>query len=783
MFAGPRLNDQDHAPAGMDSELYIDGALHVDGVSVDRQQKRQIQKHQNPCEQLLRVLRKLWATQQTENIDREKNKDRYVRTTLRELGVYIAFIVVLSIITFGMITTNMYYLTTMMNNLFIGPTLVDSTTNLTGPSFETLNKMEDFWPYMEDIGIPGLFSETWYNNNPVRDYGYLLYDNKLLGVAQLRQKKVRNNSCSVAADFKQEIKFCYSTYAPGLEDKYSFGPCENIPTGNCSNSSFEYSSKNQLFSLNTEGLVSVYDDGGFIQTLDDTQEKSLEILSYLKANLWLTRGTRAVFLDFTIYNANINLFCQIRLIFEFPAVGGMLTSSVFRAVKLIRYVTVFDYFIMACEILFVLFVLYYTIEEIIEISNLKMAYFKSIWSCLDIIIILMSYVCIIFNIYRQFQVNNLLDNLLLKQDQFNDFNFLCYWQWQYNNIVGVCVFLAWIKIFKYISFNKTMTQLSETLSKCARDISGFAVMFFIIFFAYAQLGYLTFGTQVNGFRAFQYSVYTLFLTIMGIFDFHSLQQAHRVLGPLFFLSYVFFVFFVLLNMFLAIINDTYAEVKEELRNAKNEFEISDYVKQGYAKMRDRLKLKHDRISDIRKALSMADLNRDKRLEFDEWRTELKSRGYAEEEIENMFAKYDSNGDRVLDEHEQRALANDLLRQNDEILREMEELNQTTKKNVPVNNVNEEENERIPSAPRLQAHDVSFDEYNALAQRLDTMEKAVGTVLTRVDAVATKMHVLEKDHVNEQNQLKSNLNSFDDESDSPRAASGKDLQFNPGQSHA
>ena len=39
-------------------------------------------------------------------------------------------------------------------------------------------------------------------------------------------------------------------------------------------------------------------------------------------------------------------------------------------------------------------------------------------------------------------------------------------------------------------------------------------------------------------------------------------QANRVLGPIFFLSYVFFVFFVLLNMFLAIINDTYSEVKD-----------------------------------------------------------------------------------------------------------------------------------------------------------------------------------------------------------------------------
>ncbi len=62
------------------------------------------------------------------------------------------------------------------------------------------------------------------------------------------------------------------------------------------------------------------------------------------------------------------------------------------------------------------------------------------------------------------------------------------------------------QIFKYISFNKTMTQLSSTMARCSKDLAGFAVMFFIIFFAFAQLGYLIFGTQISDFRSFGTSV-------------------------------------------------------------------------------------------------------------------------------------------------------------------------------------------------------------------------------------------------------------------------------------
>lgn len=72
--------------------------------------------------------------------------------------------------------------------------------------------------------------------------------------------------------------------------------------------------------------------------------------------------------------------------------------------------------------------------------------------------------------------------------------------------------------------------------------------------------------------------FTLFRLILGDFNFLALQQANRILGPAFFCLYIFFVFFILLNMFLAIINDTYADVKTDLADAQNEFEMGDYFR-------------------------------------------------------------------------------------------------------------------------------------------------------------------------------------------------------------
>jgi hypothetical protein len=144
-------------------------------------------------------------------------------------------------------------------------------------------------------------------------------------------------------------------------------------------------------------------------------------------------------------------------------------------------------------------------------------------------------------------------------------------------MVAVIVFFVWIKTFKYLNFNHTMTLLSKTLSQCAGDIMGYTVMFFIVFLAYAQFGYLVFGPTTFGFHTFGDSIYSLFRIILGDFDFYALIRADRVIGPIYFVSYVFVVFFILINVFLAVINDSYVEVKAEMEDSEYENEISKYI--------------------------------------------------------------------------------------------------------------------------------------------------------------------------------------------------------------
>lgn len=55
-------------------------------------------------------------------------------------------------------------------------------------------------------------------------------------------------------------------------------------------------------------------------------------------------------------------------------------------------------------------------------------------------------VAIIFNIFRTIKVDNLLGKLLEQPDIYADFEFLAFWQMQYNNMNAMNLFFAWIKV-------------------------------------------------------------------------------------------------------------------------------------------------------------------------------------------------------------------------------------------------------------------------------------------------------------------------------------------------
>ncbi|CAK6958596.1 polycystin-2 [Scomber scombrus] len=715
--------------AGSSTHIPRGGGLYPT-PTVDAQQQDRHQ-YSGCMKQILHKIRILWGTELME--DSDNSRERYLRNVLREMLTYVAFLITICILTYGMVSANMYYYTKVMSQLF-----VDTPLSAGDPStFRSLSTMEDFWKFSEGPFLNGMYWEVWYNNKSLPENQSLIYyENLLLGVPRLRQVKVHNDSCSIHEDLRDEVQDCYNMYTPTNEDTRSFGPKNGT--------AWVYTTENDMNGSSYSGQVSKYAGGGYYQDLSRTKEESAIQLQFLKDNLWLDRGTRAVFLDFSVYNGNINLFCIARLLVEFPATGGVVTSWQFQTVRLIRYVSSWDYFVGLCEVAFCLFILYYVVEEVLEIRIHRLHYFKSLWNCLDVLIVALSVVAIIMNITRTAMVGNFLKGLLENHTAHPSFESLANLQVQFNNVAAIIVFFSWIKLFKFINFNKTMSQLSSTMSRCAKDLVGFAIMFFIIFLAYAQLAYLVFGTQVNDFSTFQASIFTQFRIILGDFEFSEIEEANPVLGPIYFTTFVFFIFFILMNMFLAIINDTYSEVKADMSQQRSDMEMTDLIKKGCNKALMKLRLKKTAVDDISDSLRQAG----GKLNFDELRQDLKGKGHTDAEIQAIFAKYDHDGDQELTEHEHQQMRDDLEKERDLELERNSLTRPSSGRSFPRTQEDSEEDDDEDSGHSSRRRGsssggVSYEEFQVLVRRVDRMEHSIGSIVSKIDAVIVKLETMER----------------------------------------
>jgi len=194
-------------------------------------------------------------------------------------------------------------------------------------------------------------------------------------------------------------------------------------------------------------------------------------------------------------------------------------------------------------------------------------------------------------------------------------------------------------------------------------------------------------------------------------------------------------------MFLAIINDTYSEVKNDCE--EDEFDMGGFFKRGVDKVLTKMHLNKDKIVDIQNILD-SEHNQNETLDFDKWRAELRSRGYADAEIEAYFAKYDTNGDRNLTAEEQKRMREDLNRESDEIDEEMKKIREEQENSGEEGEG--EEGDREEAARReaeRRANLVAPQEFRILTMRVDTMEASIGNIVGRIDTVLSKLEQVER----------------------------------------
>ncbi|CAF4665152.1 unnamed protein product [Rotaria sp. Silwood1] len=402
---------------------------------------------------------------------------------------------------------------------------------------EQVSTVADYWQWLQNSFVSNIRAQQWYNGDPPRNLNGFINDknNRLIGWVVMRQLRVRPEyDCRIPDMFRGTVRWCSSDYKIWTADRRLFQPGWTLNASNISYSqsienAFKYRSSNEIDSYSHMTDHAFYDGGGYIYEFRGRLNDIKKNLTVLQQLSWIDRLTRAIFIQFSLYNPNAELFTSAIITVEFLVTSGLISSSRFDPFRFHNNLKGFSsVFHLICATIYLVLIIYLTLTEIQSLIRKKQAYFRVFWSYIEWSIIGCSWASVALVIWRYremsrigilFHKTNGMQYLNLELVASVDNYLTC--------LLGLCCYLAMIKLIGFFRFNRRLSVFNRTLQYAAKDLLYFSLQFSIIAFAFIALFYLLFTAAVQ-------SCSTLLLTTQMFIEEHDVQthleyeeQVHR----------------------------------------------------------------------------------------------------------------------------------------------------------------------------------------------------------------------------------------------------------------
>lgn len=433
-----------------------------------------------------------------------------------------------------------------------------------------------FWQYVHKSFLPGIYGNDtapyFYPDHVVPKFLLIEGGNRLFGIGRLRMLKVQpNQDCSTSGILERFFPTCYGPYDEEIEDMSGFGP-PNMITGE--NVFLHYPGEEG----HTDGSIASYPRGGFMKPITANYNKTLNSVQEMEDNGFVGPATRAIFLDWTVYNFNLGYYAVCRLLFEVSASGQWVNSfnvDILMTRHLDAIAAIFlngDWLPLVGHILLMLFVIGYVLEEMSEFVGfngwrpyIKGDYFKDAWNVLD----WLNLVLIIVT-FRQMTLTwgSAGDLAVYTGDPnkatlatFTDLSQTVESVRLVTRLTAFNAVLTWFKAVKYISILPYITTFMETVTMTQRSMGSVITLLCSVLFGFVLAYNVAFGEQIPELRTPWGSFVFLMRSFVGNAEFATLLDRAPFLGAVLTFMFMLAMVFVILNVFYAMMISALADAK------------------------------------------------------------------------------------------------------------------------------------------------------------------------------------------------------------------------------
>ncbi|XP_053393015.1 uncharacterized protein LOC123564401 isoform X2 [Mercenaria mercenaria] len=491
----------------------------------------------------------------------EKNKVKRIRNhqllkIVSQLVVYSALLYMVYTISYESRDPRSFYLKNHVEQLF--------------QFTSEVRDLESYTNWLKGTFINTYFSKTFFGANYEGNENKIYMEdlsNVRVGPARLRQLRIRQEDCIGPLGVNLT---CHNKYEDEKKEMQNFclgwknQPCPVAEKSTYfSSAAWEFTSADEVWGFPTVAQYCTYGGGGYFMKLDVNRDVCEIIFDELVQFTWFDVQTRAVILEFTLYNANTNLFVYSKFAAEFPEFGGFLPYLDIQVFRLFLNTGSKGDFLLFLQFFFLLFVIAATFALAYQMFTDVKAFFKSVWNMLDIVALIMSYTTISIFIYKIFIIRKTIEVFENDKNEYVGFENLAFYDFITNTAYGVLVFLLSVRVSRILGYSGKINEMAAVISHAASDLYGFLLIFAITYFSYVICGTLLFGKEQEKYKDVFQTYGTLTEAIIGKNRVSNILTAKPGFAEFYYFTFVLFVLMTLATMAAAILNFSISMVRKE----------------------------------------------------------------------------------------------------------------------------------------------------------------------------------------------------------------------------
>ena len=323
-----------------------------------------------------------------------------------------------------------------------------------------------------------------------------------------------------------------------------------------------------------------YEGGGYAAVMGYDESTAQGVLNETITNGWLDRQTRAVILEFSVFNVNTNLISVATYFYEALATGAAYTTRRIETLELYSTESGALMFFLIGQFLFMAMVLFYLIVMLVHLYQQRLGFFKSVWNMVDFFMIIFSVASVAFYMIRAKSILNTIKSIQANPYEIVHFHTALNWLNLENASIAMAVFMVTVKLLNLIRFNPHVIYLFSSFRQSVGYQLSYVLFFLIVFNAFVVTGMQFFGGVVLEYSSYLNAVMSQFEFLLGkAVPMDALRRDKPFIGPTFAFLFCISTTIFLMNMLVSVLNESYGDAKTNAEENAKELEMARFIEE------------------------------------------------------------------------------------------------------------------------------------------------------------------------------------------------------------